>query len=120
MPGRRRIPNVYNLHVPMDIAAHPSAAQALLGAVIKHLSFSREQCHAPFAQLETHAQVPGGCILAPDACTAAQSAHAGSHTSLYLQACQQQQQQQLQHRGRRKRLPSSARKAIKVHHTSLS
>lgn len=60
MPGRRRgqsVPNVYNLHVPVALAAHTSAAQALLVAVIKHLAFSREQCHAPYAQLEKHAQV---------------------------------------------------------------
>jgi hypothetical protein len=58
MPGRRnRVPNVYNVHIPVDIAAHAEAAHALLVAVIKHLSYAREQCHAPYTQLELHAKV---------------------------------------------------------------
>lgn len=35
--------------------------------------------------------------------------------TVLLQACKQQQQQQLEQRGRRKRLVTSARKAVKVH-----
>jgi hypothetical protein len=58
MPGRRsRVPSVYDVHIPVDIAAHPQAAHALLAAVIKHLSYAREQCHAPYTQLEVHAKV---------------------------------------------------------------
>jgi hypothetical protein len=58
MPGRRhRVPNLYNLHIPVEIAAYTEAAHALLVAVIKHLSYAREQCHAPYTQLELHAKV---------------------------------------------------------------
>lgn len=52
---------MYNVHIPVDIAAHPQAAHALLAAVIKHLSYAREQCHAPYTQLEVHAKVRLGC-----------------------------------------------------------
>jgi hypothetical protein len=59
MPGRRRkrIPNIYNLEVPLAVAAHSVGAQYLLTAFIKHLVFAREQCHAPFNELENHVQV---------------------------------------------------------------
>lgn len=58
MPGRRaRVPNVYNVHIPIDIAVNSQGAHALLAAVIKHLSYAREQCHAPYTQLEVHAKV---------------------------------------------------------------
>lgn len=60
MPGRRkRIPNIYNLEVPLAVAAHNVGAQYLLATFIKHLVFAREQCHAPFNELEKHVQV--GC-----------------------------------------------------------
>lgn len=61
MPGRRRkrAPNVYNLEVPLAVAAHSVGAQYLLAAFMKHLVFAREQCHAPFNELENHVQV--GC-----------------------------------------------------------
>jgi hypothetical protein len=118
MPGRRnKVPNVYNIHVPTEVAAHTQAAHALLAAVIKHLSFAREQCHAPYAQLEVHAKV---CV-APDCHSTCPSPPSPAclpmvlsmHAAL-LQACKQLQEQQLQQRGRRKRLPSSARKAVQV------
>lgn len=113
------MPNVYNIHVPLEVAAHTQAAHALLAAVIKHLSFAREQCHAPYAQLEVHAKV---CV-APDCHIACAPSPAPATACLAmvismlpapLQACKQLQEQQIQQRGRRKRLPSSARKAVKV------
>jgi hypothetical protein len=62
MPGRRRKrdPNVYNLEIPLAVAAHSCGAQYLLAAFIKHLVFAREQCHAPFNELENHVQVRHG------------------------------------------------------------
>ncbi|KAF6265591.1 hypothetical protein COO60DRAFT_1456961 [Scenedesmus sp. NREL 46B-D3] len=87
MPGRRRkrAPNVYNLEVPLAVAAHSVGAQYLLAAFMKHLVFAREQCHAPFNELENH-----------------------------VQACQALQQQR-QQAGRSARLKSSQRKAVKYH-----
>lgn len=86
MPGRRkRIPNIYNLEVPLAVAAHNVGAQYLLATFIKHLVFAREQCHAPFNELEKH-----------------------------VQACHELQQQR-QQAGRSARLKSSTRKAVKYH-----
>jgi hypothetical protein len=48
---------VYNLEVPLAVAAHSCGAHYLLAAFIKHLVFAREQCHAPFNELENHVQV---------------------------------------------------------------
>jgi hypothetical protein len=116
MPGRRiRVPNIYNVHIPVEVAADSQAAHSLLVALIKHLSYAREQCHAPHAQLEVHAKASA----ATDVCklTAANLWTRNvwiDKLSSYLQACKQQQQQQLEQKGRRKRLPPAARKAVKV------
>lgn len=57
MPGRRiRVPNIYNVHIPVELAVHSDVAHSLLVALIKHLSYAREQCHAPYTQLEVHAK----------------------------------------------------------------
>lgn len=68
MPGRRiRVPNIYNVHIPVELAAHSEVAHSLLVALIKHLSYAREQCHAPYTQLEVHAKasaVARGCLTA--------------------------------------------------------
>eukprot|EP00879_Flechtneria_rotunda_P012704 GHRR01013266.1.p1 GENE.GHRR01013266.1~~GHRR01013266.1.p1 ORF type:complete len:277 (+),score=85.69 GHRR01013266.1:308-1138(+) len=86
MPGlKRRCPNIYNVHVPLEVAQHSCGAYAIVAAFIKHLAFAREQCHAPLSDLER-----------------------------LVQACKQERQLR-QHTGRRLRLKASTRKAIKFH-----
>lgn len=127
MPGaarrrRARVPNVYRLGAALPAAQHASGAHALLAGFIQHIAFAREQCHAPFASLQAHAQVRAACARA---WRAVAGGNAGSarcsplaaprmHTrALHPQACQQLQQQQAQ-TGRRARLKTSSRRSLKV------
>ncbi|KAF8063796.1 hypothetical protein HT031_003653 [Scenedesmus sp. PABB004] len=56
MPAmRRRAPPAgHTLRLDLPVAASSAGAAALLSAFVQHLAFAREQCHAPFAQLDAH------------------------------------------------------------------
>lgn len=43
----RREPNVYNIHASLGVPLSEPLLPAVLGDLVKHLQYSRGQCHAP-------------------------------------------------------------------------